>query len=607
MSGLKSFRHRPLALFIVVTVLLTVFLAFLAVMEQAGISTGISGSFLVFIVLGVIALIGAGTRSMTVPQFFVADRNVPAVYNGMALAGDWISGTAFLAMAGFIYLYNFDGLSYILGWTGGLVLVAVLIAPYFRKSGAYTLPEFLEIRFQSTSVGLVALLALVVCSLLFLVAQIYIGGQLLSFIVGLEPSFALYVTCGLALACTLTGGMRSVTRTQALQLIVLFLAYLGPVILVSAQLYGLPLPQVTYGIALKEAAELQQAVSPVSADQAIGFTAPFGQLGLLNFIAITLTVTVGSMCLPHLLMRFSTATSAYSARRSAAWALVFVGIIAISAPAYAAFVKLEVFKSVVGASFSDLPNWLFELGSLGLVQICGEPALSVDTAWGACSAIGQDSPLLLAQNISFSLEAMVLALPQIGGLPYVLGVFVVVGAICAALSTASALLLVLANAITQDLVFSVAVPNAATHHRLTVARALLIFFAFAAAYLCLVFGQSVMEVAVWPLTIAGSAFLPVLICAIWWRQCNKYGALGAMIVGGGLAGYYLVASHMNGAALWFGVVPEAASIFAVPLGFIAAVGISLVSGAPSSDSLDQVDLMRTPSGPEVKKEQRAVF
>jgi cation/acetate symporter len=360
------------------------FVLIIAVLERAGVPNNILGYLFVAFTIGVYALIGYLSRTMKADEYYVAGRKVPSFYNGMATAADWMSAASFIGMAGTLYLLGYDGLAFILGWTGGYVLVATLIAPYLRKFGCYTVPDFLAFRFGGNAARIAGIVVLMACSFTYVVAQIVGTGLIGARLLGMQFEVAVFVGLVGILVCSMLGGMRAVTWTQVAQYIVLIIAYLVPVTILSAQKFGLPIPQLTYGQVLSEI-QAREAALGVSA--AASHVVPFARYDPLNFFALVLCLMVGTAALPHVLMRYFTTPSVREARSSVAWTLLFIFILYFTAPAYAAFAKLEVFTEVIGKPLSALPGWIYSYGKIGLIQICGVNATDPAAIAAACGRI----------------------------------------------------------------------------------------------------------------------------------------------------------------------------------------------------------------------------
>ncbi|HSM20280.1 MAG TPA: VC_2705 family sodium/solute symporter, partial [Hyphomicrobiales bacterium] len=293
------------------------FVILMAIFEQIGVPERVIGYLFLVFTLGLYAVIGLLTRTMQIPEFYAAGRRVPAFYNGVATAANWVSGAAFVALAGWLYVYGYDGLAFVLGWSGGFVLAAVLIAPYLRKYGAYTVPDFMAARFGGNLARLLAVVVLLACSFAFLLAQFHWTGIILSRFLGMSYEVAVFVGLIGVLLCAVLGGMRAVTWTQVAQYIVLVGAYLIPVIILSAQSYGIPIPQLTYGNALQEVAALESNMVSrglVEAEQLRPYLTPFTDFDPINFLLLILCLMIGTASLPHVLTRYVTTPSVREAR-----------------------------------------------------------------------------------------------------------------------------------------------------------------------------------------------------------------------------------------------------------------------------------------------------
>ena len=351
-----------------------------------------------FFTLAVYAIIGVATRTAQLSEYYVAGRRVPAFYNGMATGADWMSAASFVGMAGSLFLLGYDGLAWVLGWTGGFVLVSILVGPYLRKFGAYTVPDFLSFRYGGNFARFLGVIVLVCCSFTYVTAQIYGTGIIASRFLGMPFEIAVFAGLVGILACAMLGGMRAVTWTQIAQYIVLIVAYLVPIVILSTQHYGIPIPELTYGRAIaeigaREAQLVKDGLAVLCTQQACPpgtlrpHIQPFMNYTPLNFFGIIFCMMVGTASLPHILMRYFTTPSVKEARNSVAWSLLFIFLLYFSAPAYAAFSKLEVYTNIIGRDLNQIRPWLFNWGELGLIQICGKNAVNLDAVLAACKAI----------------------------------------------------------------------------------------------------------------------------------------------------------------------------------------------------------------------------
>ncbi len=530
------------------------FIVLLALLEQVGVPNKILGYLFVGFTIVVYAVIGVMTRTAQVSEYYVAGRRVPAFYNGMATGADWMSAASFVGMAGTLFLLGYDGIAWVLGWTGGFVLVSILIGPYLRKFGAYTVPDFLAFRFGGNVARFLGVIVLVCCSFTYVTAQVYGTGLIASRFLGM--SFEIAVFAGLAgiLLCSMLGGMRAVTWTQIAQYIVLIVAYLTPIIILSTMKYGIPIPELTYGAAIQEiTAREGQMLKDGLAVLCTAESCPAGSLkphiepfinySPLNFFGIIFCMMVGTASLPHILMRYFTTPSVREARQSVAWSLLFIFLLYFSAPAYAAFSKLEVYTNIIGRDVTAIRPWLFTWGELGLIQICGKNAASLDAAIAACKAIAGHPGVVRLQDFVINTDVIVLSTPEIAGLPYVISGLVAAGGLAAALSTADGLLLAIANALSHDIYYKMLDPKAPTIRRLTVARVLLFLVAVIAAYLASTKPADILAMVGWAFSLAMAGNFPALVMGIWWKRATTTGAIAGIIAGFGLCLFYLVVSR----------------------------------------------------------------
>jgi cation/acetate symporter len=622
------------------------FIILLAILEQVGVPNRILGYLFVFFTLAVYAIIGVASRTAQVSEYYVAGRQVPAFYNGMATGADWMSAASFVGMAGTLFLLGYDGLAWVLGWTGGFVLVSILIGPYLRKFGAYTVPDFMSFRYGGNFARFIAVVVLVCCSFTYVTAQIYGTGLIASRFLGM--SFEIAVFAGLVgiLLCAMLGGMKAVTWTQIAQYIVLIVAYLTPIVILSTQKFGIPIPQLTYGQAIaditaREGQMIQQGLATVA--NLKPHIQPFINYSPLNFFAIIFCMMVGTASLPHILMRYFTTPSVRDARKSVAWSLLFIFLLYFSAPAYAAFSKLEVYTNIIGRDLTQIRPWMFNWGELGLIQICGKNAASVQAIVDACKAIAGHPGVVRLQDFVINTDVIVLSTPEIAGLPYVISGLVAAGGLAAALSTADGLLLAIANALSHDIYYKMIDPKAPTIRRLTVARVLLLFVAVAAAATAATKPADILAMVGWAFSLAMAGNFPALVMGVWWKRTTAAGAIAGMIAGFGLCLFYLVTTrYFPGAGVkyfgmtsllnpltgkpiiadlaavmaqpnamehwptlahplankvgWFDLNNIACGLLGMPLGFLVIYVVSLMGKEPSKEMQAYVDEIRKPRG-----------
>ena len=551
-----------------------VFVAVLAVLEQLGVPDRIIGYLFVVLTISVYAYIGILSRTMQVSEYYVAGRRVPAIYNGMATGSDWMSAASFIGMAGSLYLLGYGGLAFILGWTGGYVLVAILLAPYLRKFGQYTVPDFLGVRYGGNVARFVGVIVLITASFVYVVAQIVGGGIITQRF--LDVSFALAVFIGLAgiLVCSMMGGMRAVTWTQVAQYIVLIIAYLIPAILMSVKLTGVPIPQLMYGIALERIEELEQAmraagqVVPYHVGAFMDARGNFSMPAAINFFALIFCLMVGTASLPHILMRYFTTPSVREARQSVAWSMFFIFLLYFTAPAYAAFAKLEIYQNVIGKPIAELPAWL---QNWQLMSPYGVTWIGVNDA-------NRDGILQLSE-FRIHPDVVVLATPEIAGLPYVIAGLVAAGGLAAALSTADGLLLALANALSHDIYYRMIDPQAPTKRRLYVARTLLIIVAVVAAYTAGHLGADILFLVAWAFSIAAAGLFAALVMGVWYKKTTNTAAILGMSIGYVITFGYLIWTEFAGLS-FIELFGDKAAITAAYRQYVGIAAISAEAKAP---------------------------
>ncbi len=624
------------------------FVVFIGVLERAGVPNHILGYLFVAFTIGVYAAIGIMSRTMQVDEYYVAGRKVPSFYNGMATAADWMSAASFIGMAGTLYLLGYDGLAFILGWTGGYVLVATLIAPYLRKFGCYTVPDFLAFRFGGNAARIAGIVVLMSCSFTYVVAQIVGTGLIGARLLGMSFELAVFVGLVGILVCSMLGGMRAVTWTQVAQYIVLIIAYLVPVVILSTQKFGIPIPQLTYGTVLSEI-QAKEALLGVSA--AASHVVPFARYDPLNFFALVLCLMVGTASLPHVLMRYFTTPSVREARSSVAWTLLFIFILYFTAPAYAAFAKLEVFENVIGKPLAQLPGWIYSYGKIGLIQICGTNAVDVATITAACGKIAGHTGILQLANFTIQADAIVIATPEIAGLPYVVSGLVAAGGLAAALSTADGLLLAIANALSHDVYARMINKDAPVARKLIIARVLLVVVAIFAAWVAAQRPADIVAMVAWAFSLAAAGLFPALVMGIWSKKTTATAAVAGIWAGFLTTLVYLVVTRyfpgfgvnvlgmysnvhpLTGAALvdiaklkaeqpqifqqgwvainhplasrvgYFNVANISAGLFGMPIGFLTMYIVSKFTTAPNKELQDFIDQIRQPRGATVMIEK----
>ncbi|MDH5190194.1 MAG: cation acetate symporter [Gammaproteobacteria bacterium] len=574
-----------------------IFVLLMAVLEQNGVSADTIGILFVSFTIIIYATIGWLSRTMQVDAYYVAGRQVPPVFNGMATAADWMSGASFVAMAGGIYMGGHGYLAFVVGWTGGYVLVAVLMAPYLRKFGCYTVPDFIGTRYGGNFARLLAVLVLVVASFTYVTAQINATGTIAAR--ALQIPFEMGVWFGLVgiLLCAMLGGMRAVTWTQVAQYIVLIIAYLVPVFWMSnKQNFGM-IPQFSYGDAVARIGELEAALR-LGALEAVNAPADFPGLKALSvahasagdawkFVTLAACMMLGTASLPHILMRYFTTRSVRSARNSVAWSLFFIFLLYFTAPALATFTKLQILDpnlatSIIGKSLQDVMalDWVqkwHDVKMLAIVDANGDGIVQLN-------------------EFFMRADIVVLATPEIAGLPYVISGLVAAGGMAAAMSTADGLLLAIANALSHDLYYKIIDPKAETRKRLIVARVLLIVIGALGAFVASMKLTGILGAVAWAFCFAMSGLFFPLVLGVWWKRANRAGAIAGMAVGLGVGSWYLYQVKFVGMAPWFELDHLRFGIVGATASLVAMVVVTLMTKAPDAETQAMVDEIRIPKG-----------
>ena len=686
-AGRRGFKRRLDKIYGLYTLGFIAFVLGLAGLERAGLSK--AGLGLIFLLAPVLlyAFIGIVCRTTDPAEYYVAGRRVPAVYNGMAIAADWMSAASFLGLAGSLYLSGYSGLAFVLGWTGGYCLVALLLAPYLRQFGEYTIPDFLGARYGGNLVRAVAIVATLLCSFTYVVAQIYGVGLITTRLTGLTFEIGVFVGLGGVLVCSFLGGMRAVTWTQVAQYIIIIIAYLVPVVWLSVKQTGIPVPQLVYGYQLQKLSAREQELMhdpkelevmqifaqrakqfetkladvPVAlamdraaaservaelkrneaglarvqaAEKALGALPknvaeaqdswakaklanearakplagmqaharqfdgdPNGDaqaqsvydISRLNFLALVFCLMVGTAGLPHILMRCYTTPSVREARESVTWSIFFITLLYVTAPALAVMVKFEVFNGLVGTRFDQLPIWIAQWSK-------------VDPSLLSVSDVNMDGILQLGE-MSIGGDIIMLATPEIAGLPYVVSGMVAAGGLAAALSTADGLLLTISSALSHDFYYRMVNPGASASRRVTISKTLLLVVALAAAAVAVQKPADILFLVAAAFSFAGAAFFPALVLGVFWKRANTWGAISGMAAGLGITCFYLATTNpwLRGLLglrapieLWWGIQPISAGVFGVPLGFAVMVVVSLLTPKPSDAEMQWVDRVRMP-------------
>ena len=576
-----------------------VFIILMAIAEQAGMSAKLIGIFFVAFTVLIYALIGYLSRTMQTDAYYVAGRQVPTVFNGMATAADWMSGASFVAMAGGIYFKGYGYMALLVGWTGGYVLVASLLAPYLRKFGCYTVPDFIGTRYGGNMARLSAVIVLTVASFTYVTAQINATGTIASVALDIPFEIAVYVGLASILMCSMLGGMRAVTWTQVAQYIVLIIAYLLPVFWISNKMGAGVFPHLMLADEVARIAELeaQFGLGEIKNSAADLKQVPKGLAGITKahaevnttpwkFISLAVCMMAGTASLPHVMMRYFTTPSVKAARRSVGWSLFFIFLLYSSAPMLATLSKLSLMDpnlatGIIGKSISEVQaiDWYQNWNQANLMFV---------------SDFNGNGTLELNEFFMGG-KAVVLATPEIAGLPYVISGLVAAGGMAAAMSTADGLVLAISNALSHDIYYKMINPKAETAKRLIVARVLLVLIGFAGATIAALEIQGILGSVIWAFDFAMSGLFFPLVLGVWWKRANAQGAVAGML-GGLIAGSaYLIAVRSGYPGFW-GVTQLTFGIVGSLVSLVLMVVVSLMTKAPDAATQRMVDEVRIPSG-----------
>ncbi|MFC4321939.1 sodium:solute symporter family protein [Litchfieldia salsa] len=526
------------------------------------------------IILATFALyigIAVYNKAKATSDFYVASRGVPPIFNGMAIGADWMSAASFIGMAGTIMLLGYDGLAYIMGWTGGYLLLTFLLAPQLRKYGRYTVPEFIGDRYNSHTARIIAAICTIIISFTYSIGQLSGSGVVIGRLFEIDAKLGTMIGVVLIAFYAAFGGMKGITWTQVAQYIILIIAYLIPVIFMSLQITNNPAPWLSYGKIVGEMGEL---------DRQLGISeyfAPFTNGTKWQFLALMFTLMAGTAGLPHVIVRFYTVSTMKAARWSGAWALLFIGLLYLSAPAYAAFSRFILMKNVVGQKISELPAWTTTWVNTGKLSVA-------DT---------NGDGILQWQELTISNDIVVMATPEIANL----GVFVIglvaAGAMAAALSTAGGLMLAISSSFAHDIYYRVLRPHASEKNRLSVARWTIAIATLLAGLIALNPPGAITQIVAWAFALASGTFFPALLLGVWWKRSNAKGVTAGMLVGLAVTLTYIFAAKYGGFTI-AGIIDTGAGVFGAVAAIITNVVVSLSTAAPSQDIQDEVVDLRYP-------------
>lgn len=534
------------------------------------------------------------SRVKTTSGFYVAGRGVPALANGMATGADWMSAASFISMAGLISFMGYTGTIYLMGWTGGYVLLALLLAPYLRKYGKFTTSEFVGDRYYSDAARLVAAGCTIFVSFTYIAGQMRGVGVVFSRFLEVEVHWGVVIGVVIVFFYAVLGGMRGITYTQVAQYCVLIVAFLIPAAAISWKITGNPIPQLGFGGTVQEGQQagvfLLEALDALHRELRLPeYTAAFvpGKKSMIDVTAITLALMVGTAGLPHVLVRFYTVRSARAARWSALWALVFIGLLYTTAPAVAAFARVNLISTLHNTSYSEAPEWFRSWETTGLIDFEDQDGDGIIDMRGGANELTVDQ------------DIMVLANPEIAELPAWVVALVAAGGLAAALSTAAGLLLVIASAISHDIGKSILWKDMSSRRELLLARGTASVAVIIAAYFGISPPGFVAQVVAFAFGLAASSFFPVLVLGIFTRGTTKEGAIAGMSTGILFTGSYIVYFRLirpeATAEDWLlGISPEGIGAVGMLINFALALTVSRFTKPPPEEVQQLVSEIRLP-------------
>jgi len=569
---------------------------------------------------GLYMYIAWASRVKDTKGFYVAGGGVPPLANGMATGADWMSAASFISMAGIISFNGFQGSVYLMGWTGGYVLLALLLAPYLRKFGKFTVPDFVGDRYYSKTARIVALVCAIFISLTYVAGQMRGVGIVFSRFLEVDVNTGVIIGMCIVFLYAGLGGMKGITWTQVAQYVVLIVAFVIPAVAISMKITGNPIPQLGFGGTIHGGTNggrfLLETLDAINQDLGFArYTSAYGpgQKGMLDVLCITLALMVGTAGLPHVIVRFYTVPTVRAARLSAGYALLFIALLYTTAPAVAGFARYNMVDTLNDKPYAEAPQWYRDWEKTGLIAwmdkngdgviqyragaaFAGKPAFSGETG-------PQGQPMLSnkastnANELYVDNDIMVLANPQIANLPNWVVALVAAGGLAAALSTASGLLLVIASSISHDLYYRVINRQATEKQRLTLGRVMIGLAVCVAGYFGINPPGFVAQVVALAFGLAASSFFPILVLGIFSKRVNRQGAIAGMVAGIGFTMLYIVQTKFLGVKPWLmGISPEGIGAVGMCINFAVTFLVSNMTPPPPQEIQDLVESVRIPKG-----------
>ena len=530
------------------------------------------------------------SRASSTNEFYVAGKGVHPIANGMATAADWMSAASFISMAGIISFLGYDGSVYLMGWTGGYVLLALLLAPYLRKFGKFTVPAFIGDRYYSNTARTVAVFCALIVSFTYIAGQMRGVGVVFSRYLEVDINSGVFIGMGIVLFYAILGGMKGITYTQVAQYCVLIFAFMVPAIFISIEMTSNPIPQLGFGSAGSDGVYLLDKLNGLHEE--LGFSKyTSGSKSTLDVFFITAALMIGTAGLPHVIVRFFTVKKVSDARKSAGWALLFIAILYTTAPAIAVFARTNLIDTVSEKNYIDMPSWFKKWEDTGLLKF--------DDKNG--DNIIQYNGNEMINELTIDRDIMVLANPEIAQLPNWVIALLAAGALAAALSTAAGLLLVISSSVSHDLIKRIIKPDISDKGELVAARLSALFAVLLAGYFGINPPDFVAATVALAFGLAAASFFPAIVLGIFYKKMNKEGAISGMVIGILLMLFYMTKfkfGWFGGGAesdWWFGISPEGFGTVAMIVNFIVSISVSKFTSPPPKEIIELVENIRLPN------------
>jgi len=522
-------------------------------------------------------------------EFYVAGTGVSPIANGMATAADWMSAASFISMAGLISFMGYDGSVYLMGWTGGYVLLALLLAPYLRKFGKFTVPDFIGDRYYSDTARLVAVFCALIISFTYVAGQMRGVGLVFSRYLEVDINIGVVIGMAIVLFYAVLGGMKGITYTQVAQYCVLIFAFMVPAIFISIQMTGNPIPQIGFGSEGADGVYLLEKLDGLSKE--LGFHEyTTGSKSKLDVFFITAALMIGTAGLPHVIVRFFTVKKVSDARKSAGWALLFIAILYTTAPAIAVFARTNLIETVSEKKYDEMPLWFDNWEKTGLLKFDDK------NNDGVIQYVADPQ----INELTIDRDIMVMANPEIAELPNWVIALLAAGALAAALSTAAGLLLVISSSVSHDLIKKIIKPDVSEKGELIAARISAFFAVIMAGYFGINPPGFVAAVVALAFGLAAASFFPAIVMGIFYKRMNKEGAISGMLTGLLLMLFYMTKFKFglfgggDESDWWFGISPEGFGTLAMLVNFVVSLTVCHITKEPSEEIQELVEKIRIP-------------